>query len=140
MARIPEISSSARRVIVVDDDLAVRNQLVRVLLDSGYCALPAANGRHAQQLVEALDVAVAIIDLEMPGDGGWATLAALRHSQPKLKAIIISAWPHQQEIARAAGASACFEKPLDFPDLLAAVADAIADGRHEVPKQFPTLS
>jgi DNA-binding response OmpR family regulator len=126
MPSFPELSAAAKRVIVVDDDAAVRTMLVRVLVESGFCALPAVSGQHALQIVGAIDVNVAIIDLGLPGEDGWSTLASMRRCNPTLQAIIITAWPHQHDAARAAGANACFEKPLDFGQLLTAVGDAVS--------------
>jgi CheY-like chemotaxis protein len=126
---IPQANAPAKRMIVVDDDSAVRQMLVRVLTEAGHHVLSASSGRHALQLLATFDVDAALIDLGMPGEDGWSTLAAMRTVRPTLQAIIITARSHQQSAAKLAGAHACFEKPLDFPVLLTAVADAIAASR-----------
>jgi two-component system, response regulator, stage 0 sporulation protein F len=114
-------------VIVVDDDSAVREMIVRVLEDSGYQAFSAMNGRAALQILGGNAIDVAVIDLGMPGEDGWMALKSMRRLRPSLRAIIITAWPHQQTAAHAAGASACFEKPLNFPEVLAAIAQAASE-------------
>lgn len=124
---------AAQRLIVVDDDTPVREMLVRVLTEAGYQAFPADSGRQALEVLAAHQIDLALVDLAMPGENGWSALAAMRQRHPALRAIIITAWPHQQAAARAAGASACFEKPLDFPELLAAIARALpANADHSV--------
>ncbi|HVU36315.1 MAG TPA: response regulator [Opitutaceae bacterium] len=113
-----------RKVVVIDDDPAVREMLVRVLVDAGFEAFAAASGREALALLNSHHINVVLLDLGMPGENGWVTLANLRQCRPALRAIIITAWPDQRQAAAAAGAVGCFEKPLDFPELLAAVARA----------------
>ncbi len=124
VAVAPE-STVPRGILVVDDDSVVRDMLVRVLTESGYKALPAVSGPHALQMLAANGIALVLLDLDLPEVDGWTTLAAMLRRHPGLHAIIITAWPHQQAAARAAGASGCFEKPLDFPGLLAAIARAV---------------
>ena len=101
--------------------------LARVLVESGYDAVPAATGDEAMRALAGLgSVDLALVDVELPGESGWTTLAAMRRQAPALQAIIITAWPHQHEVARAAGALGCFEKPLDFTGLLKAIDRALA--------------
>lgn len=120
-------NSSRRCILVVDDDPVVRQMLARVLVESGYDAVPAATGDEALRALAALgSVDVALVDVELPGESGWTTLATMRRQVPALRALIITAWPHQQQAARAAGALGCFEKPIDFPELLKAIERALA--------------
>ncbi len=115
-----------KRILVVDDDPVVRQMLARVLVESGYHAVAVATGSEAIEALGDLgSVDVALVDVELPGESGWTTLAAMRRQVPALTAIIITAWPHQQAAAREAGASGCFEKPLDFAGLLLAIDRAI---------------
>jgi CheY-like chemotaxis protein len=118
--------AAPNRVIVVDDDSAVREMIVRVLEDAGYLAFSAMSGRSALQILAGNPIDVAVIDVGMPGEDGWTALKSMRRLRPTLRAIIISAWPHQQTAAHAAGASACFEKPLNFPEMLGAIAQAMS--------------
>ncbi len=115
--------------MVVDDDPAVREMLIRVLLSVGYRTFPAANGRQAVQAWAASDFDLVLLDLAMAEQDGWTTLARLRQKDPGVRAIIITAWPHQEEKARRAGAVQCFEKPLDFTALLGAVAELFATSK-----------
>ncbi len=125
---MPSLPPNALRrcILVVDDDPVVRQMLARVLVESGYDAVPAATGDEAMRALAGLgSVDLALVDVELPGESGWTTLAAMRRQAPALHAIIITAWPHQQEAARAAGALGCFEKPLDFPGLLKVIDRAL---------------
>jgi DNA-binding response OmpR family regulator len=112
---------SNKPILVVDDDPPVREQLVRVLVDAGFAAVPAADGEEALSLARELRPRLVLLDLGLPGKSGWATLVSLTRLVPTLSVIIITAEPNQADAARAAGAGAFFEKPLDFPALLRAV-------------------
>lgn len=110
-----------RRVLVVDDDLGVREMLVRVFIDDGFEAAAAADGDEAVNRVVHEHFDVVLLDLGMPGQDGWSTLVKLRRGRPDLPVILITARPNQHAAARVAGAQALFEKPLDFPELLQTV-------------------
>ncbi|HEX3730421.1 MAG TPA: response regulator [Opitutaceae bacterium] len=108
-------------ILVVDDDSPVREQLVRVLVDAGFTAVPAADGEEALEIARQVRPRLVLLDLGLPGQSGWATLVSLTRLIPTASVIIITAEPNQADAARAAGAGAFFEKPLEFPALLHAV-------------------
>ena len=64
--------SSARRVLVVDDDAGIRESLVLLLEDEGYEVRAAPNGRAALELLARWRPAVILLDLMMPVMDGWA--------------------------------------------------------------------
>ena len=100
--------------------------LGRVLLDEGYDALAAANGCEGLKLAVANEVDLVLLDLKMPGKSGqetWKELAALR---PGLPVIIMTAFAGQQNEGGLAGAGAFMQKPLDFPMLLQAIKELLA--------------
>lgn len=111
-----------RRILVVDDDEAVRTMVVRVLSEAGYAAFAAADCDEAVRAFCRVNFDLALLDVAMPGGDGWMTLAQLHARDAEFPVIIITAWPHQQATAWTSGAIGCFEKPLDFNDLLAAIA------------------
>ena len=106
---------------MVDDDAAVREQLVRVLIDAGFSAVAVADGDEAMNVARELRPRLVLLDLGLPGKSGWVTLVGLIRLDAAVAVIIITAEPNQAEAARAAGAGAFFEKPFDFPALLQAV-------------------
>ena len=115
-----------RRILVVDDDPAVREMLVRVLTGEGYSTCEAANGDEALRISAAVRPDLVLLDLGLPGQSGWDILANLTRPKPGLAVVIITAWPNQAPAAQAAGASALLEKPLDFPMLLQTIAGFLA--------------
>jgi CheY-like chemotaxis protein len=114
-------------ILIVDDDSSVRLMLARVLSNEGYGVLTAANGLDALGLAETLSVDLVLLDLNMPGTNGWETLEELDAKGRAPAVIIITAMPHQQEAARAAGVATVLEKPLDFPRLIQTVSQVLAN-------------
>ena len=66
------------KILVVDDDAAVRYAVVRLLSSAGYRALEAADGTIALELMQREQPSVMILDASMPGLSGLATLDQLR--------------------------------------------------------------
>ena len=105
------------KILVVDDDEAVRTGLRCVLVSEGYEVRTACNGREAVQDLTKSRADLVLVDMNMPVQNGWSTIAGLRGLQPNLPIIIITARPDQLRAARAAGLE-LMEKPLDLPVLM----------------------
>ena len=127
----PCLSSQRERmrpkILLVDDDPAVREILGRLLTEEGYVVLPAANGQEALHLAASTEVNVVLLDLNMPVINGWDTFERLTTENPLLSIIIITARPNQLFSALASGVAALMEKPLDFPRLLQTVRSLLEE-------------
>jgi two-component system, cell cycle sensor histidine kinase and response regulator CckA len=112
-----------RTVLVVDDDDKVRVSLDQLLTSLGYAALTAADGREALDLFARRrdDIALALIDVLMPGADGPTVLADLRQQRPELAACFLSsiASGYSEAELLQHGAAAVLNKPLR-PDVVAA--------------------
>jgi CheY-like chemotaxis protein len=64
-------------ILIVDDELGIRNMLVEILSLEGYPTETAANGQEALQRLSDGRPRVVLLDLAMPVMNGYATLAAL---------------------------------------------------------------
>ncbi len=109
------------KILVVDDDEAVRTGLRCVLLSEGYDVRVACNGLEAVHDLAKSPADLILVDMNMPVQNGWATIAGLRGIKPNLPIIIITARPDQLRAARAAGLE-LMEKPLDLPVLVERIA------------------
>ena len=109
------------KILVVDDDEAVRTGLRCVLLSEGYEVGVASNGNEAVQDLKGGPADLILVDMNMPVLNGWATIAGLRGIRPNLPIIIITARPDQQRAAKAAGLE-LMEKPLNLPVLMERIA------------------
>lgn len=78
------------RMLVVEDEATLREQLIRAATEWGYCATPASSGEIAARLNEVHDFDIALLDLSLPGMNGIDTLARLRQRSPNIQGIILT--------------------------------------------------
>lgn len=121
----PTNADSSHHILVIDDDPVVREMLGRVLREAGYQAQAARDCVEAMQLAAESQVDAALLNVSLDGERGWTALKQLKACAPASRVIVITAWPNQQAVAAQAGADACFEKPLDFAQLLAALRNLV---------------
>jgi two-component system, cell cycle response regulator CtrA len=114
------------RVLIVDDEESTRLLLARLLTaDLGVEAQLAGTCEQALRLAEATTYDAILLDLLMPGIGGFALLHEIRGSTSNAATpvIIVSVVGEQETIDRclAAGADAYHVKPVRRAELVAAV-------------------
>lgn len=132
----PTATPSARldgtRVLVVEDDNAVRNALVQLLTRWGCVVVDVRSGHEAMALLDAPDVPdryhLLCTDLGLPGVSGWDVLARARMRAPALPTILITGWGQQLSLADTVsrGADFLLAKPFDADNLRRAVDAALA--------------
>jgi CheY-like chemotaxis protein len=128
---IAEQIGTQARVLVVDDDAAIRRMIVAALRREGtYAFLEAANGKDALDLMRGEHPDVVVLDLMMPILSGWDVLRERSHdaSIKKIPIILVSA-NRDPEIATAVDAGICafLPKPFDISALSALVRSCIPD-------------
>lgn len=112
-----------KRVLVVDDDDGVRRQLTYLLEDEGYEVEAAASGSAALATAAEADFDVVILDVRLPDVSGIEVFEAFRRRSDSMKAIIVSGFLVDEEIAAAEGRGAHFlAKPVDSDRLLSLLA------------------
>lgn len=116
-----------KKILLVDDDAAIRQILVRLLQEEGYFVLTGANGVEALALAEATKFDLVLLDLNMPVKDGWSTFELLTQKNPTLPIILITARPNQLFPALASGVGALLEKPLDFVKLFDTVRSLLEE-------------
>ena len=122
-----EIAGTAvgKRVLVVDDDVDIRETLVDLLRDEGYRAVGAANGLEALRLLRETEHPCAIVlDLMMPVMDGEQFRDAQRKDPGIAEIPIVAITAGRHSLARIEGlAPAAFlPKPLRLEDLLSTLA------------------
>lgn len=105
------------RVLLVDDDAAVRSGLAKALRLSGFQVSECGDGEGACAALREAYYDVAILDLVMPRLNGWETLEVLTREAPGTRVLLFTGEAGQQDFADAAGASALVEKPVDIEEL-----------------------
>ena len=113
--------AGAFRVLIVDDDPAVREVMAEQLGQAGYAVSEAGDGQQAMGMVEELDPHLVVIDFMMPGMTGAEVAAAVRAIRPTQKLLLVSGYLHSQAVERAFGDVPILKKPFDDLQLTNAV-------------------
>ncbi|MBN1759631.1 MAG: response regulator [Chitinispirillaceae bacterium] len=123
----PEASLSATgqaSVLVVDDELSVREIYTEILEDHGYTVTSCSNGREACDFVNrGTPVDLVLLDLMMPVMDGIETFSVLRDSHPTMKILFMSGFHTTETIGNllAQPATDFFEKPGNSDLLLSKI-------------------
>lgn len=112
----------ASRVLVVDDDPAVRRGLVAELQAAGYEAIEGADGREGLSKFEAESPDLVLTDLAMPRSDGYELIAAVRR-KARTPIVVLSVRGGESDKIRALdlGADDYVIKPFSVQELLARV-------------------
>ena len=106
--------TALRRVLVVDDDPAVRKSFDRVLTGKGYAVITAENGEEALRKLNEEKYDLVYSDIRMPGMSGLEVAEKVRARRPWTPVVIITGYGTDiaEERAKAAGVSKFLHKPL----------------------------
>ena len=121
------VKPAKSKILLVDDDPAIRQILHRLLGEEDYFVLTAANGVEALELDKATKFDLVLLDLNMPMKDGWETFKQLSLRHPLLPIIVITARPNQFFTALASGVGALLEKPLDFVKLFRTIRSLLEE-------------
>lgn len=106
-------------VLVVDDEVDIRDAVSELLADEGYVVQTAGDGAEALRKARDLHPSLVLLDLMMPGMNGWEFRAA-QAVDPELKLIpvvILSAYGREAGLE----AEAFIQKPFGLEELLSTV-------------------
>ena len=108
------------KILIVDDEQAIRESLMMVLQDEGYSCEGVSNALQALEVVETKGFDLIITDLMMPRMKGSELIRKVKKNYPEQHIIILTSYSHADEAAAAlqAGADDYMLKPVDFDMLL----------------------
>jgi signal transduction histidine kinase len=110
------------RVLVVDDDPAVRELTVESLREFGYSTVEADSGEAALTLLKCEDRCdLIVMDEVMPGLSGQETVRLARRARPDLKVLFVSGYAADDD----GGDDLWLQKPFKARNLAEAVAKAL---------------
>ena len=119
-------------VLVVDDEVPLRQAVAFILGQRGYTVIEAADGAQAIEVVKNRggEVEVVLLDVMMPRLDGVATLKAMRELHPNLRVIATSGVNHDPrvEMLRRMGVQHFLLKPYRNQELIEALGACIANG------------
>lgn len=112
-----------RQVLVVEDDSAIRQGIVDALQFAGYGTLQARDGHEGLQAGLRATFDLLLLDLVLPGAGGFQILKAVREARPTLPIIILTARGEENDRVQGLrlGADDYVVKPFSVRELLARV-------------------
>ncbi len=111
------------RVLILEDETVLREQLRAMLTDAGFAVDVAADGREGQYLGDEIPFDLAVVDLGLPGKDGIAVIRAWREAGRDFPVLILTArgrWEEKVE-GLEAGADDYLTKPFHEAELLARI-------------------
>lgn len=107
------------RILIIDDETALRQTLARILQRAGHEVTTAESGEMGISILSSASFDLVYMDIRMPGMGGLQTLKSIHASQPGLPVILFTAQPDMNSAVEALrlGAADYLLKPIQ-PELL----------------------
>lgn len=117
-----------RTFIIIEDDLQSLYLMERYVRRSGFRPVFTTQGENAVALVRQERPVVIVLDLGLPGMGGWDVLRALKADKTTCHIpVILYSGLNEVENGREAGAVAYLRKPVYYQDFLDALREAGID-------------
>jgi CheY-like chemotaxis protein len=131
-----------RHYLLLDDNRAFAENLAEILRDEGDEATVVTDGSEAVNRVKATHFDVLLTDMKMPGMSGAAAVHHIRRVDPGLAAVVITAYPGENDLeaARREGLLAVLPKPVPLPSLLGLLKVARRDGLVALVEDDPALA
>ncbi len=122
------------KLLVVDDEVFVRELLAEYFTKSGYQVRTAGSATEALRQVGSEDFEAALIDLHMPDAGGIEVMRALKQAFDDLSVVIMTGYPTVDSSIEALRAGACdyVVKPFRLKELDSIVSRAVASQKHRM--------
>jgi CheY-like chemotaxis protein len=122
----PSTAIDDPRVLVVDDNVALAENIVEILALVGYAGEIAGSAEEAIPRALSVGIRCIVTDFRLPGLDGAHLIKTLRRHDRKIRAVIISAHSDEGTIKAAhdAGIDDFLTKPVDFARLTRAIGRA----------------
>jgi two-component system, OmpR family, KDP operon response regulator KdpE len=121
------MSESVIRILVVDDEPAIRRALRAPLMELGFQVAEASRGEEALQTLRGTAYDVVLLDMNMPGIGGLETLRRIRAFAPRLPVLMLTVRDQEEDKVEALdrGADDYITKPFSTRELIARIRSAV---------------
>ncbi len=127
------VAPDAARILIIDDEAAIRESLETLLTLEGYVVDSAENGEIGLERIGEQAFDLVLLDLALPGRNGIEILGSIRERHATLPVIMITAYGTVGNVVDAirGGAQNFVQKPWDNEKLLADIRAAVARYRAE---------
>jgi len=115
------------RVLLVDDEPAIRRALRTPLNEMGFITTEASRGEEAIQLLQSQTFDIVLLDINMPGIGGMKTLTRVRSMAPRLPILMLTVLDGEEDKVAAleSGADDYITKPFSIREVVARMRSAV---------------
>jgi CheY-like chemotaxis protein len=113
------------RVLIADDEDAIRTLVVRMLRRAGFDPVEAADGEQAIEQLDGGGFDALVLDLMMPRVDGFGVVEHLIETQPRMieKTVVMTAFPKTAARERLHHLCSILSKPFDMHELIRHVQD-----------------
>lgn len=130
------------RVLVVDDEPAIRALVTKIIQRAGLAVEGARDGAEAITMLDAAEYAVVVVDLMMPNVDGHGVIAHIKSRPKPHPAVIVISAADPAALRRLDGSMvhSIIRKPFDIDvlaDLVLAAAKVADEPRQNVVLRFP---
>jgi DNA-binding response OmpR family regulator len=125
-------------ILVVDDEVAIRNVLRDFLLKRGYAVTCAGTAKEAQQLLDHLSFQLIILDVALEDADGLDLLVIFKKKYPLLPVMMLTGLGFDDELIQeslAKQASCCISKISPLDELLQEVRRVLGDNAGSPPNE-----
>ena len=111
------------KILVADDEEALRTVLSSELEGEGYNVHSAADGQEAITLLQSNEFDLILLDIKMPNVDGFEVLKFVKDKSPKTKVVMLTGFADLKNAieSKKLGAEDFISKPYDLVDLLTTV-------------------
>ncbi|WP_300161211.1 response regulator [Solidesulfovibrio sp.] len=120
---------AGKTVLLVDDETGLTAVLAKRLASRGLTVKTAASGEEGLAALRADgDIALVVLDINMPGMDGLETLRELKALRPEVEALILTGYPSVEAALEGMrlGAYELLSKPIELDALHARVMEALS--------------
>ena len=118
----------ATKILLVDDEASIREELSGLLEDLGYEVDTAQNSQQAYELIQGTDYAIHLTDIKMPRENGITLLDRAKVIRPDAYFIMITGHGDEQTAVDCLnkGAFAYLRKPVEYQELWITLENCLA--------------
>lgn len=126
-----------QRIMIIEDDRAIREELTLLLKNEGYCPLPVSDFTNISRQAAQICPQLILLDIGLPGQDGFSLCASLRKIADVPIIFVTSRDSGMDEVrALSMGGDDYITKPYSVPVLLARIKAVLRRGNKTLPPEM----